>query len=62
MALFEKVEERLVAQGLTPLSLSPQRQLIERTMVAAWSAGSSPTIEELLKEKDEPATANVAAA
>jgi uncharacterized protein len=62
MALFEQVEERLMARGQTPISLSPQRELLERMMVVAWSAGTSPSIEELLKEKDEPATANISAA
>jgi len=62
MTLFEKIEERLVARGKVPVSLMAERESIERSMLAAWSAGTAPSIESLPGDKNESATANLPAA
>ncbi len=60
MALFEEIEKRLLARGETPLSLLPQRGLLEAIMLEAWAAGSNPAIETLLTESHERATVSAA--
>jgi uncharacterized protein len=52
LALFEKIEQRLVAKGLTPLSLHPQRGYLESRMLAAWASGLNPPIETFLEHTD----------
>lgn len=49
MTLFEHVEQRLLGQGIQPLSLRPERQAIERAMLDAWARGRNPRLERLLK-------------
>jgi uncharacterized protein len=65
MALFERIEQRLLAGGRTPLSLHPRRADLERGMLAAWAAGTNPKLEQLLDEvhageQDEPPGLSVA--
>lgn len=42
--LFQHAEARLVSEGKKPLSSSPDRAAIERSMVAMWSKGRNPLI------------------
>jgi len=62
MALFEKMEQRLVARGEMPVSLAPQRASLERTMLEAWAAGLNPATETVAGEKHEPDPALLPAA
>jgi hypothetical protein len=41
MALFERFEAELVAEGKTPLSLSPLRAAVEAFALRQWAAGQS---------------------
>jgi uncharacterized protein len=41
MAIYAQLEAELVAQGSRPLSLSPERQRIERSMIERWRQGHS---------------------
>jgi len=45
--LFSFVEEQLVREGKTPLSLHPVRKRLERQMIAQWKYGNNPTISRL---------------
>ena len=56
MAVFEAVEQELVAAGETPLSLSPLRKLIELELCKAWQNGRRQTVERILQETDKCAT------
>jgi uncharacterized protein len=40
-ALFERLETELSAEGLLPLSLSPQRRRIEQTHLTRWAQGQA---------------------
>jgi uncharacterized protein len=46
-ALFTHFETELRDAGLTPLSISGDRQRIEQQMVAAWRSGENPTLSSL---------------
>ncbi|MBI4854397.1 MAG: radical SAM protein [Acidobacteria bacterium] len=46
--LFQRMEERLVNQGKTPISLHPDRPVIEDAMLKAWEQGSNPTLSSLV--------------
>lgn len=43
--LFEKIENRMVQQGETPLSLAPEREELENRMLFAWTFGANPLLE-----------------
>lgn len=46
--LFQKMEEKLANQGKTPISLRPDRQIIEDSMLKSWEQGVNPTLSSLL--------------
>lgn len=41
MGLLEHMEQTLVAEGRTPLSLRPDRKTIEQRVLASWASGNS---------------------
>lgn len=45
--LFEKAEERLVAQGHQLLSLSTERTIVEHAMIDSWTKGRNPAISSV---------------
>lgn len=47
--LFEHAEERLVAQGEEPLSLSAERTTVEHAVVGSWAKGRNPNISSVRK-------------
>lgn len=50
--LFKVMEERLVSEGKTPLSMQDHaREQVEQKMIAAWIAGYNPPIMSLLEEE-----------
>lgn len=49
-ALFRLVEEELLDEGITPLSLSVVREKIERGLMEGWAQGGKPAIHEVLDE------------
>lgn len=51
--LFSYVEEQLVSEGHTPLSLHPVRQRLERQMIDQWKKGNNPTISRLVWKEPE---------
>jgi uncharacterized protein len=48
-SLFQQVEEEMVAEGRTPLSISPVRPEVERVMLENWAAGRNPTLASALR-------------
>lgn len=50
LELFNHVEERLSEKGVTPLSLAPERESVERAMLAAWAGGRNPYLKQVLAE------------
>jgi uncharacterized protein len=48
MHFFEKLESDLTKKGATPLSLHPNREELEKEMLAQWSLNNNPTVESLL--------------
>jgi uncharacterized protein len=52
MGLLSDLESSLVEQGESPLSLSPRRGDIERSMVALWARGGNTTIAGILRYLD----------
>jgi uncharacterized protein len=48
-ALFETVEQELLDEGVTPLSVSAERVVIEQRMLDAWAAGASISIARALR-------------
>ena len=47
--LFETIERDLVRAGIRPLSLSEDRQRVERELLDAWSRGANPSIYSLTR-------------
>lgn len=56
--LFQKLEERLVDQGKIPLSLHPDRQILEDAMIQAWEQGINPTLSSLVTKLIKDKTAH----
>lgn len=48
LEVFHRLEERLLAQGKKPLSRSPQRAVIEKRLIDAWSVGQNISINRAL--------------
>lgn len=48
MALYERFEAELVADGQTPISLSPHRDALERFALAQWARGRNAYVSEAL--------------
>jgi uncharacterized protein len=46
--LFRSVEERLLDQGVFPISVQPNRVYLERAMLEAWAAGRNPTLHDTI--------------
>lgn len=53
LGVFEHVERRMLANNATPLSLSPQRALMETIQLQAWASGSNPTLAQIAKTTRE---------
>ena len=56
MALFERFEAELVAEGRVPISLSPYRAPLEAFALREWSAGRSAYLHqevERLQQQEE---------
>lgn len=49
MEVFGRIERQLVAEGKTPLSVSPLRGPVERALLESWSAGRGASIARALK-------------
>lgn len=47
-ALFELTEQKMVAEGKTPLSLHPVLPVIEKQLIESWSNGTNPSIQKLI--------------
>ena len=47
--LFRHLEEELLEEGKVPLSASPERKRLEEFLVASWSAGQNPTVQQALE-------------
>jgi uncharacterized protein len=45
-AAFERLESELVAEGKRPLSLSPERQFVEQTILDRWSRGHAAYVSQ----------------
>lgn len=61
LALFERLEHDLIAAGHTPLSQSPLRAELERSLAAAWARGHNPSLHRLLHGRAlRPADAAIA--
>jgi uncharacterized protein len=47
MSLFERLEAALIDEGREPLSVSPERERLERAYLEVWSGGQNTTISGL---------------
>jgi uncharacterized protein len=47
MAIFERLESDLRGEGIMPLSLSPQRHIIEQELMQGWSRGAMAPLAQL---------------
>jgi hypothetical protein len=52
MELFEHVEQRLVDQGVKPLSLAPERLMVEQAVLQEWAEGRNPRIGRVFANTD----------
>ena len=50
MKLFENIEEFLVREGVTPISLNPNLHYLEENILAAWTDGSNPSLAGMLAQ------------
>jgi len=50
MELFTSAEQRLIEQGIAPLSVRPERLAVEQAMLQAWAHGGNPRIRHLLEK------------
>jgi uncharacterized protein len=48
-AIFAEVEAELVARGVTPLSLRPERLEVETELLRRWESGQNPLVESLMR-------------
>jgi uncharacterized protein len=55
MELFEHVEQRLMAQGIKPLSMAPERLSVEQAVLQAWAEGRNPRIGRVFADTDSAA-------
>src|SRR5436853_1982817 len=55
MELFEHVEQRLVDQGIKPLSLAPERLRVEQAVLQEWAEGRNPRIGRVFADTDRAA-------
>jgi uncharacterized protein len=46
--LFRTLEERLLDQGLFPISVLPERKLLEEAMLEEWAVARNPSLREML--------------
>jgi uncharacterized protein len=49
-AVFAEIEAELVAKGITPLSLRPERIEVEKEMVRRWGAGQNTPVEFAIRD------------
>jgi uncharacterized protein len=57
MALFERFEAELLAEGKTPLSASPRRALVEAFALRQWASGRSAYLHQELARLDAQGSA-----
>lgn len=50
MKMFEHIESLLCREGVTPLSLAPNLHYLEENMLAAWEAGTNPSLASMLAQ------------
>lgn len=55
MTLFEHLEARLLAEGVTPLSVSPLRGALEQALMDAWAGGRNRSVAGALRSIGHPA-------
>jgi uncharacterized protein len=48
--VFAEIEAELVAKGLTPLSLRPERSEVEAALLRRWEAGQNSPVEAVLRD------------
>ncbi len=46
--LFRHMEDRLLDKGYFPLSVQPERKVLEQAMLKAWSVGQNPTMQSIV--------------
>jgi len=49
LTIFTEIESELVAKGVTPLSLRPERVEVEAELLRRWSVGKNSTVEETMR-------------
>jgi uncharacterized protein len=49
-AVYGRLEADLVTAGMQPLSLSPERKRIERSLLEQWSRGNTVFISQFLRD------------
>ncbi|MBL6448618.1 radical SAM protein [Fulvivirga sp. 29W222] len=47
--LFEEAEQEMLNEGLSPVSLHPQRKQIEEKLINHWANGQNPTLQYLIQ-------------
>jgi uncharacterized protein len=52
MELFEHVEQRLVDQGIKPLSLAPERLKVEQAVLQEWAEGRNPRLGRVFADAE----------
>lgn len=57
-ALLTSLEHDLVTKGITPVSLSPVRNKLERAHLEAWEAGRPTSMSRILKTSTKPPLVN----
>lgn len=54
--LFERLEDQLLKEGETPLSLDERRTRVEELLITDWIDGENPSLRELLQRIESPET------
>jgi uncharacterized protein len=60
--LFAEAEARMISLGYTPISTDPNLAALERAMLGQWAAGANPSLDWVLTQTRQQATANIALA
>jgi uncharacterized protein len=53
LAVFAEIEAELVAKGVTPLSLRPERREVEAELLQGWAAGQNVLVENVMRRRRE---------
>lgn len=54
MGMYAYLEDKMLAEGVAPLSQSPLRPEVEKRMLAGWASGHNPMICTILGEMNTP--------